>query len=113
MTQSCGECHLEQKNSFLANYHGKAAVNLGYDKAAFCTDCHGAHTTISLEDKDVALKTCQRCHFDATPESSTISQPSKFPLLKSSEKGNPIDTVTVISSLSVNSPSEAMILIPA
>jgi len=72
MTQSCGECHLEQKNSYLANYHGKAAVNLGYDKAAFCTDCHGAHTTISLKDKDVVLKTCQRCHFDATPEFANI-----------------------------------------
>ena len=72
MTQSCGSCHIEQKMSFLENYHGKAAVNLGYDKAAFCTDCHGAHTTISLKDKDVALKACQRCHFDATPEFANI-----------------------------------------
>lgn len=72
MTQTCGTCHLEQKNSYLANYHGKAAVNLDYDKAAFCTDCHGAHTTVSLKDKDVALKTCQRCHFDATPEFANI-----------------------------------------
>jgi len=72
MTRTCGSCHPDQKASFLANYHGKAGVNLGYDKAAFCTDCHGAHTTISLKDKDVVLATCKRCHPNATPEFANI-----------------------------------------
>jgi len=72
MTQTCGACHLEQKQSFLANYHGKAAVNLEYDKAAFCSDCHGAHTMLSLKDKDVVLNACRRCHSDATPEFANI-----------------------------------------
>ena len=72
MTETCGTCHPEQKESFLANYHGKAAVNLGYDKAAFCTDCHGAHTTLSLKDKEAALNACRRCHSDATPEFANI-----------------------------------------
>ena len=72
MTETCGSCHPDQKKSFLSNYHGKAAVNLGYDKAAFCTDCHGAHTAASLKDKEVALNACRRCHFDATPEFANI-----------------------------------------
>jgi hypothetical protein len=72
MTRTCGACHPDQKDSFLANYHGKAAVNLGYDKAAFCTDCHGAHTTLSLKDNDAALSACLRCHPDATPEFANI-----------------------------------------
>jgi len=72
MTESCGSCHPEQKKTFLANYHGKAAVNLGYDKAAFCTDCHGAHTTLSLKDKEAALNACLRCHKDAPPEFANI-----------------------------------------
>jgi len=72
MTETCGACHQEQKESFLANYHGKAAVNLGYDKAALCTDCHGAHTALSLKDKEAALNACLRCHFDATPEFANI-----------------------------------------
>jgi len=72
MTESCGTCHVEQKESFLDNYHGKTAINLGYDKAALCTDCHGAHTTLSLKDKEAALNACRRCHFDATPEFANI-----------------------------------------
>ncbi len=72
MTQTCGACHQEQKESFLDNYHGKAAVNLEYDKAAFCTDCHGAHTMLSLKDKEAALSACLRCHSDAPPEFANI-----------------------------------------
>ena len=65
MTEVCGSCHPAQKASYLENYHGKAAVNLGNDKAAFCTDCHGAHQCISLKDKKAALTACRRCHPDA------------------------------------------------
>lgn len=65
MTGTCGACHPDQEESYLANYHGKAGVNLGYDKAAFCTDCHGAHTAVSLKDRDQVLQTCRRCHPDA------------------------------------------------
>ena len=72
MTETCGACHPEQQDSFLANYHGKAAVNLGYEKAAFCTDCHGAHTMLSLKDKEAALSVCLRCHSEAPPEFANI-----------------------------------------
>lgn len=72
MTQTCGACHPEQQHSFLASYHGKAAVNLGYERSAFCTDCHGAHTIVSLKDKKAALDACLRCHSDATPEFANI-----------------------------------------
>jgi len=72
MTQTCGTCHMDQKLSFLENYHGKASVNLAYEKAAFCSDCHGAHTMTSLKEKDVALNACRRCHSDATPEFANI-----------------------------------------
>jgi len=72
MTETCGKCHPAEKASYLANYHGKAAVNLGYDKSASCTDCHGAHTTLSLKNKDAVLNVCRRCHPDATPEFANI-----------------------------------------
>ena len=72
MTKTCGTCHQDQKESFLANYHGKAGVNLGYERAAFCTDCHGAHTIVSLKDKEAALNACRRCHKEATPEFANI-----------------------------------------
>jgi hypothetical protein len=58
----CGSCHQLQKTTYLDNFHGKAAVNLGNTKAAFCTDCHGAHECLSLKDRQQALQSCQRCH---------------------------------------------------
>lgn len=71
-TESCGRCHPDQKRSYLANYHGKAAVNLGYDKSASCTDCHGGHNVLSLKDPVLALQACQRCHPDAQPQFANI-----------------------------------------
>ncbi len=58
----CGSCHPAQLATYLDNYHGKAAVNLGREDSAFCTDCHGAHQTRSLKDRQAALTACQRCH---------------------------------------------------
>lgn len=72
MTTTCGACHPDQMKSYLANYHGKTAVNLGFDKSASCTDCHGAHNCISLKDKEAALKSCRRCHPDAQPQFADI-----------------------------------------
>jgi len=62
LTEVCGSCHQAQKVTYLDNFHGKAAVNLGNTKAAYCTDCHGAHECLSLKDRKKALQTCQRCH---------------------------------------------------
>ncbi len=63
----CGSCHPAQKATYLENYHGQAAAHLGNPKAAFCTDCHGAHTTVSLKKPQAALKACRRCHPQAPP----------------------------------------------
>jgi len=103
MTETCGACHPEQKRSFLADYHGKAAVNLGYDKAAFCTDCHGAHTTLSLKDKDVALNACRRCHFDATPEFANIiiHDSTKTIALKNETKKSSLKWIHWLGTLSL------------
>lgn len=66
MTELCGSCHPAQKVTYLENYHGKAAVHLGKTTAAFCTDCHGAHTCLSLKDRKEALQACRRCHPQAS-----------------------------------------------
>jgi hypothetical protein len=65
MTEMCGVCHPVEKRTYLENYHGKTAALLGYEASAFCTDCHGAHTSLSLKKKEVALDACQKCHRDA------------------------------------------------
>ena len=66
MTEVCGSCHPAQKMTYLENYHGKAAVNLGKTTAAFCADCHGAHNCLSLKDRKEALQACRRCHPQAS-----------------------------------------------
>lgn len=65
MTQMCGECHPVEKRTYLENYHGKTAASLGYEASAYCTDCHGAHTCLSLKEKEVALEACRKCHPNA------------------------------------------------
>jgi hypothetical protein len=65
MTEMCGTCHPVQKQTYLENYHGKTAATLGYEASAYCTDCHGAHTCLSLKKREAALEACQRCHPNA------------------------------------------------
>ena len=68
MVDTCGKCHPEHTASYLENIHGKAGVNLGNPKSAFCTDCHGAHAIGSLKTPEATLPTCQRCHPEAETE---------------------------------------------
>jgi hypothetical protein len=65
MTETCGKCHISQKESYLKNFHGKTAVYLENDRSAYCTDCHGAHECFSLKEQSIALNACRRCHPDA------------------------------------------------
>ena len=65
MTEMCGVCHPVQERSYLENYHGKTAVHLKYEASAYCTDCHGAHTCLSLKKGEEALEVCKKCHPNA------------------------------------------------
>ncbi len=62
MIDACGRCHPEHTASYLDSIHGKLAANLENPASALCTDCHGAHTVVSLKDPDAALPVCRRCH---------------------------------------------------
>ncbi len=104
MTEVCGVCHVAQKESYLENYHGKAAVNLGYDKAAYCTDCHGAHTCKSLKnDKTVALNVCHRCHPKASEDFTefVIHYDEKGIAEKDDEKNRYVSRIHLVSALSL------------
>ncbi len=70
MLQQCGSCHEETAETYLETYHGKAYV-LGHDKAAKCSDCHGAHNIRNVNDPTSMVgsinivETCKQCHPDA------------------------------------------------
>ena len=71
ITKNCGNCHSESLKSYTETYHGQ--VNkLGYAHTAKCFDCHGSHGIQRTNDPassvhpDNRLKTCQKCHTEAT-----------------------------------------------
>ena len=96
----CGSCHQAQKETYLENYHGQTAVNLGYDKSALCSDCHGAHTVVSLKKPEAALKACRRCHPEATPSfAQMVIHPS--PPQDDAGEGAKAERVAVIRALTI------------
>jgi len=78
---TCGRCHgqkfLMESNgesaqpfiSYQDSVHGRAVEN-GSQKAAVCTDCHGAHEILSASDSNSPISkinvpsTCGKCHAD-------------------------------------------------
>jgi cytochrome b subunit of formate dehydrogenase len=64
-------CHKESAKTYRDTYHGQITA-LGYTNTAMCFSCHGSHDIRSPKDPkskvhpDNRLKTCQKCHKEAT-----------------------------------------------
>lgn len=58
----CGECHKEQLETYLENYHGKTATVFGSKRSATCYDCHNGHQITSLKNRNEAIEACRKCH---------------------------------------------------
>ncbi|MGO9006445.1 MAG: formate dehydrogenase subunit gamma [Beijerinckiaceae bacterium] len=77
VNKNCGNCHAQASRSYTGTYHGQVAA-LGYADIATCADCHGSHTIRYVGDpasglsRADLLKTCQKCHQDATPGFATF-----------------------------------------
>jgi cytochrome b subunit of formate dehydrogenase len=92
VTGQCGSCHEELGKTYLDTMHGKA-YRLGYLEAAKCSDCHGAHQILAVNDPNSAVGhrnivgTCQKCHADANARftgyltHATHHDPKKYPVL--------------------------------
>jgi predicted CXXCH cytochrome family protein len=107
----CAKCHADKElmdkygistnvfNSYISDFHGttvllfeKIAPDQKTDKPV-CIDCHGVHDIISPTDprsnvfESNLLRTCQRCHPDATADFPTAwlghyePEPNKAPLV--------------------------------
>lgn len=69
LSQSCGECHSDEKERFEASAHGKAAA-AGIQGAPNCLTCHSTQVVLDESSPDsLALKTaqeklCLSCHLD-------------------------------------------------
>ena len=92
VTTQCGSCHGELAKTYLETMHGKA-YQLGYLKAAKCSDCHGAHAILAVTDSHSSVgprnivETCRKCHADASQRftgyltHATHHDPKKYPVL--------------------------------
>jgi cytochrome b subunit of formate dehydrogenase len=92
VTGQCGSCHEALGETYLDTMHGKA-YRLGYLEAARCSDCHGAHRILSVDDPASSVghrnivTTCRQCHEDANARftgyltHATHHDPDKYPLL--------------------------------
>jgi len=73
ITDQCGSCHQKLAETYKETYHGKAYL-LGDLNAARCSDCHGAHKILNVNNPNsqVGYKnivaTCKKCHSNATLE---------------------------------------------
>ncbi|NOY49981.1 MAG: hypothetical protein GXO88_05400 [Chlorobi bacterium] len=73
ITLQCGSCHEELASTYKDTFHGKAYL-LGDLNAARCSDCHGAHKILKVEDPNSMVgyknivNTCKKCHSNATLE---------------------------------------------
>ena len=71
ITRNCGNCHVDNLKTYTETYHGQVNT-LGFAYTAKCFDCHGSHTIRPVSDPkstmhpDNRLKTCQKCHKEAT-----------------------------------------------
>ena len=71
ITKNCGNCHDREYETYTGTYHGQVNT-LGYAYTAKCFDCHGYHEIQRVDNEastvhpNNRLKTCQKCHADAT-----------------------------------------------
>ncbi len=92
ITEQCGSCHHDLSDTYFDTMHGKA-YTLGYLEAAKCSDCHGAHEILGVNDPNSTVgyknvvTTCQKCHEDANERftgyltHATHHDPVKYPIL--------------------------------
>jgi cytochrome b subunit of formate dehydrogenase len=88
----CGNCHTELSSRYAESLHGQLTA-LGYGPAAKCSDCHGAHDILPINDPQSRLsdqnrrETCRRCHPNATANFTNFDphanhrDPARNPLL--------------------------------
>jgi len=73
VTGQCGICHQKLSETYKETYHGKAYM-LGDLNAARCSDCHGAHNILRVDNPNSMVgyknivNTCKKCHENASLE---------------------------------------------
>lgn len=71
-SRHCGHCHEELAHGYAMSLHGQL-TDLGYGPAAKCSDCHGSHDILPVDDPksrvapENRVATCRSCHPHTVP----------------------------------------------
>ena len=83
LVSNCGNCHDKLFKEYKHSYHGKV-TSLGYVQTAKCSDCHGAHDIVAVDDPasrvrgERKIQTCAKCHAGAGASfASYVAHPSE------------------------------------
>jgi len=108
ITLQCGSCHEYLAETYFDTYHGKAYL-LGHNETARCSDCHGAHNILNVNNPNSMVgihnivNTCQQCHPDANQRftgyltHATHNDKHKYPALYYAFWGMTILLISVFS----------------
>jgi hypothetical protein len=78
LIRECGTCHEESIRTYRDTLHGQITA-LGFTRVARCADCHGSHEILAAADPQSSVspanrvKTCQKCHPQATASFARFS----------------------------------------
>ena len=67
LSNRCGNCHAAMSSRYALSLHG-ALTELGYDPAAKCSDCHGAHSILAVSNPNSLLSPPNRAATCGRPE---------------------------------------------
>ncbi|MBC8870258.1 MAG: cytochrome c3 family protein [Planctomycetes bacterium] len=73
----CGNCHADLSLRYGMSVHGEL-TQLGYEPAAKCSDCHGDHDILAIDDPNAQtaagnrIETCKKCHVNAVRNFATF-----------------------------------------
>jgi cytochrome b subunit of formate dehydrogenase len=83
LTETCGKCHVQEKELYQISTHGKAAAN-GITSVPNCLTCHQNRITGLNGSKDSSsikiaqMKMCLACHLDNSEVRARVAPSAKF-----------------------------------
>ncbi|MGD1044102.1 MAG: cytochrome b/b6 domain-containing protein [Bacteroidota bacterium] len=83
LTETCGKCHVQEKEHYLTSTHGKAAAS-GITSVPNCISCHLNRITELKGSKDSSSikiaqeKMCLACHLDNSDVRARVAPSAKF-----------------------------------
>ncbi len=113
LPQRCGNCHGDYSLRYGLSLHGELS-RLGYEPAADCSDCHGAHDILPVSNPEShlaagnRLETCRQCHpnaagnFVAFDPHADPKDPQRYPWLYRISSGTDVVVYFLFSLFAIH-----------